>query len=835
MPDIPAPRPGPEGAAGPLALELLVHGVAGAAPEELLGDPRTVRVTGDSTAAVFRRTADADAEARPERYRGRPVPEVYCWSRLTSGNGARALWLLLLPFMVANLAHWARPPAPAGAVRAVRTYGVLVRITALTLTVLLIAAACEVSLDLFAWQCAGSEHCAASRPWLAVLSPERGGWWSQPGRRLALGALVPAGLTWLLWYLSNRTWSAYESQPPPPTTPEPDEAEDGAEGAAPALGRPGFWYGRRLVARLRAAHTAAGLLTVAAAVAVPVLRYDARAAATAPPPELGRAVQALLAAGALVVLRVVCRRGRTEARADHRLDRAVVTLLPGCALALLAVVLCYACWSRPGWASTGRLPGDFAFGALVLAQGGGVLALAAVAAHLHRRGSGGALRGLGGPAVAMLGCALGGVMTGGVAQWVGDWLGATGGPGSGTTASAPAAVSPGASAIASPGAVEVAGPPVLLSWQAAVLPPLLLVLLLAACWFGVRGARTVRRTAATVAAEYPGARPDRSRSRRIAGARAAAALTDSAPWFIGAVSTVTLLLGAGAVAGAWLSGQVPGEAARHAGPVLESAARAAQDAGSWLVGFGFVLFVTWGRRAYRDASARRTIGILWDVGTFWPRAAHPFAPPCYAERAVPDLTWRMTTWTARTGGRLVISGHSQGSVLAAAAVWQLPPQIRRRVALLTYGSPLARLYGRWFPAYFGPGPLTALHREVDCWRNLWRATDPIGGPVLPDVRGGVDRGVDRGPLADPVAYGRTPQYPLPAPVLGHSDYQADPSFAAERAALLARLLLTGPETAPETGPGPEAEPDQETEAEPERGPRLSKGTTAAEGPPRTAG
>ncbi len=122
-------------------------------------------------------------------------------------------------------------------------------------------------------------------------------------------------------------------------------------------------------------------------------------------------------------------------------------------------------------------------------------------------------------------------------------------------------------------------------------------------------------------------------------------------------------------------------------------------------------------------------------------------------------------------------------MLAAAAVWQLPPPARRRVALLTYGSPLARLYGRWFPAYFGPLPLAALHREVDCWRNLWRATDPIGGPALP----GAGQDVDRGPLADPLAYGRSARHPLPAPILGHSDYQADPAFAAERDALLARL------------------------------------------------
>lgn len=824
----------------PPALELRVHGVHGASPDELLGDPRTVRITGDSTAAVFRRARDADAEAHPERYAGRPVIEAYCWSRLTSGNGARALWLLLLPFMVVNLAHWARPAAPATGPepRAVRTYGLLVRVLALSLTLLLIAAACEVALDLLAWQCAGSGTCTGPRSRLGFLAP--GHWWGQPGRRLALGALVPAALTGLLWFLSNRTWSAYESQPPPTGTAAPAAGGDGA----PALGRPGFWYGRRIVARLRAAHTAAGLLTVAAAVAAPTARYDRRAGS--PVLEaLGWTVEGLLAAGAVAVAWVVCRRGRTEARPDHRLDRAAVTLLPGSALALLAAVLLYAGWSRPGWTSTGRLPGDFAFGVLMLGQGCCVLLLAAVAVHLYRLAPdpASALYGLGGPAIAMLACALGGVMSGGVAQRVADWLDGGTAPG------------PGGILLSVP---TPPAPPVLLSWQAAVLPPLLLVLALLAAWFAVRGARARRRLAAGVAAEYPGEPPDQDRSRRIAGARAAAALTDSAPWFVAAVSGITLVLGAGALAGAWISGRVPGEAARGAHPLLETAARAAQDAGSWLIGLGIAAFVAWGRRAYRDPAARRTVGVLWDVGTFWPRAAHPFAPPCYAERAVPDLTWRMTGWTGRTGGRLVISGHSQGSVLAAAAVWQLPPQVRSRVALLTYGSPLRRLYGRWFPAYFGPGPLGALHGELDCWRNLWRATDPIGGPVLTDPRDGAGPAgplgpadphgpaeppaaagsVDRGPLADPLAYGRSARHPLPAPILGHFDYQSDPAFAAERDALLARLA--GPaRRARSTAPGGPPAGRGGTPAPPAvPAPRVSRepaAPAAPEDPPETAG
>ncbi|MFF7877285.1 hypothetical protein ACIRQT_19915 [Streptomyces californicus] len=789
----PPPTPSPPSPSSPsarhtgTALELLVHGVGGTTPQEMLDDPRTVRVTGDATAAVYRRTEDVDGEKHPERYRDEPVAEAYCWSGLTSGNGSRALWLLLLPFMVVNLAHWMRPSA-VGRTRAVRLYGVLVRLLALSLTVLLTAAACEVALDLVAWQCAGIDACAERRSWLGFLSAHQGGWWSQPGRRLALAAAVPAVLVGLLWYLSNRTWSAYESQRPldgqdfdtgDPFGMEeahgPGAPESDAEGCPrptvpvrPALGRPGFWYGRRLVARLRAAHTAAGFLTVAAAVVGAAARYD-RGEGGPVPAFLGTAVEGGIAGCALITVAVVCRRGRSERTRDTRLDGALITCLPGSALALLALAVVHAAWSRPDWQSAGTLPGEAAFRLLSLGQGLLVVALAVVARGLYLRvpDPRTVLRGLGGPVVAMLACALGGVMTGGVAQRVADWLDGRGTPGMGHD-------------------TDIPGPPVVLSWQASVIPVLLILLLAPVVFLVVRTARRARRLGPVIEAEYAPEQPDEGRTRRIARIRATAALTDSAPWIVGVVSAATLLLGAGAVAGSWVSDEVPGRAADGRGPLLESLADAAQSTGSWLIGLGFILFVAGGRRAYKDASARRTIGILWDVGTFWPRAAHPFAPPCYAERAVPDLASRMSAWTATTPrGRLVISGHSQGSVLAASAVWQLPDATRRRIALLTYGSPLERLYGRWFPAYFGPEPLLGLHRSVRCWRNLWRATDPIGGPVR--ICADPDPGVDRGPLKDPQAYGRTTRLPLPEPILGHSDYQADPAFAEARADLLDAL------------------------------------------------
>ncbi|MGW5607658.1 hypothetical protein ACWEWI_16435 [Streptomyces sp. NPDC003753] len=738
------------------ALELLVHGVGGTTPEEMLGDPRTVRITGDETAAVYRRADDADAERRPGAHRDQPVPEAYVWCNLTSGNAARALWLLLLPFMVANLAHWMRPTT-IGRRRTVRLYGVIVRLVGLSLTVLLVAAACEVALDLVAWQCAGARACAGRHTWLGFLSPAVSGrgWWSRPGSRLALASLMPTALTCLLWYLSHRTWSAYESQQPISRDPGTDD-----ESHRLPLGRPGFWYGRRLVARLRAAHTAAGFLTVTAALGGSAARYDRRHGSVQLE-VLGWLLHLVFLGGAGVVLWVVCRRGRSENRLDKDLDPALVRWLPAGALALLVLTMVYAAWPRPGWRSSGRMPGEAAFGALTLAQGLLVIALGAVAHVLYRThpDTRTAMRGLAGPAVALLACALGGVMSGGVAQRVTDWLD---GPGH-----------------------ALAGPPALLTWQASTIPPLLLVLLLLAVRLAWRTWLLRRAETVAVEAEYPGESRDTARTLRIAHTRAMAALTDRAPLVVAVTSAMTLILGAAALAGAFATGDTPGGAARGSPPFVRAAAETCQALGSWLIGIGFLLFVAWGRRAYKDASARRTIGILWDVGTFWPRAAHPFAPPCYAERAVPDLTWRMATWTGSTGGRLVLSGHSQGSVLAAAAARQLGPSARRRVALLTYGSPLERLYGRWFPAYFGPAALSSLHREVDCWRNLYRLTDPIGGPIR--LPGDCGPQVDHPPLKDPLGYGRTAEHPLPAPILGHGDYQADPAFAEERERLLARL------------------------------------------------
>jgi hypothetical protein len=124
----------------------------------------------------------------------------------------------------------------------------------------------------------------------------------------------------------------------------------------------------------------------------------------------------------------------------------------------------------------------------------------------------------------------------------------------------------------------------------------------------------------------------------------------------------------------------------------------------------------WGRR-----DARRWLGVLWDVGTFWPRSFHPFAPPCYTERAVPDLQRRIR-YLHDGGERVLVVAYSQGSVLAAVALAQQPSG---EPILATFGSPLTKLYGWAFPAYINGAVLGRLQD----WRNFWYPTDYIGGPV----------------------------------------------------------------------------------------------------------
>jgi len=239
---------------------------------------------------------------------------------------------------------------------------------------------------------------------------------------------------------------------------------------------------------------------------------------------------------------------------------------------------------------------------------------------------------------------------------------------------------------------------------------------------------------------------------------------------------------------------------------------------AWLVGLL--------RSAYSDPSKRKTIGALWDVATFWPRAVHPFAPPCYADRAIPEVVDRLLLLMGPDGsgqalpgqreladryrltvpcGPVLLTGYSQGSIIAPAVAAQLPPDVLKRpdFALLTLACPARRLYGRAFPRYFGRQHLEELcnllsHHDRKYWRNAVRRSDYIGSwifsPPSP-VRTNEYLEAHLDQLCwDPVVLAPDAE-PTPPPVHRHSGCWPD-ARASEIASHLADQLRSPPPPSP---------------------------------------
>ncbi|WBC17871.1 hypothetical protein O7600_14075 [Micromonospora sp. WMMA1998] len=846
-------------------LELRVHGVSNTPPDQLLGlhgtpggdGPQPAQVAGGPVTGFYRSSA---------AQRDDPVTvEAYSWGRLTSGartrrDVERALWTLLLPFALANVALHARtgiPPDPDqerwGSRSGITAW--LIRLFCLSLTCTLVIAVTGVGVDLIGWQCVGRD-CLGQLPgpWEFLGNS----WWRQGTRALALGLLLPLLVVGAIGLVAWRTYQ-YEAQMPaeprhrqiaPEDGGQPVERPEPPEVPENPLQDPTFWNGEGQLRRAAVLHLCTGAVVAAAVPVAAVMIMD--------PPRGTRAVIAwstvtLFAAVVAIAVVAVGRPWLSRRQGATPLGRWSAAVA---GLTLLSLVGTFAllllpdgpagqplstyrppigCVAQPhlaGCRTDRSLPGyDTAVAWLVTYQ---VLLLVAIAAA-NRSGRrallgpvlGAVLLPLGttwierglpglppapdgvntwmlvGPVVALAvaglllprlrpavpaqplgaytdlawrGCApaviagFGWMMAvaycAGLLYWVSDRLDGQAEP------SGPSRVVP-------PLAVFWAG----LACVIGLLALLALLVRVAVLLHRLRRAEYGRLTAAGGLSAH-----DLRRCRDVSTYRALHRLVgEHAVRLVGCYATVSAALVTLCCAAA-LSGHRPSPLS-PAG--WQAAVHWAAERGDALLGWLPVMASALGLLIYRTDSVRRSVGVIWDVCTFWPRGAHPLAPPSYAERAVPELQTRVAGLLAlpphhpdRMDG-VILSGHSQGTVICAAVLLQLPRRWRRRTWFFSYGCQLTRLYGRVFPAYFGPERLRTLARALTwpgghvAWTNFWRDTDPLGWPVSAGQRDV--------PVADPEALHPSGGEVADPPIRSHSGYPEAVEFARERA-VVARLL-----------------------------------------------
>ncbi len=818
--------------------ELRVHGVSGSTGPVMLEHPAALQVAGDSTTMFYRRWTPAGCG-------GAGVPwrlEAYSWGGLTESPLASACWLLLAPFMLYNVAHFALPPQRAHRLLRVRpraaapargdmatdgdvaadgsgpggrapalllgrdaghaVAAALLRLLAFAATLQFTTAIVAILVSSAALQ-APNAHLPS---WLAWYT----GW--RAGGRVALALGAVALVLALLWLISVKTAHRYEART--------SRARPAVNQQWP-LTQTRFWKGSELVQRQRGLHLGGALAFTALIV-------------SRPGPHMGGGRLALLVLSTLVLALV------TVSLCLPLADRHNVTLAgratqvagaPGeqtrgalwSRLMLVCGALVFAgAFFTSGWPAEDRvshrtLPGFTNVCAfLLVVQVVLVAALALAGWRLARsappqdeatrpfaRGHLAAL-------FALLAVLLGGVFGALATLFATRVLGTP-------VPSGIAFRPPPANALQIPWPVYAfAAAPIGLAAG----------LIISAAWVGY----TWLKRAAAFAAPADGGSPVarfygghfghadaegfRATRTRIARAWATGLLVDQA-------AVVALWAALGMVAATAWAGIYAAVTSGHAaaGQQLHGFAAIESLIGLFLAG----LLVALLRQDYTNPARRKTIGAIWDVGTFWPRASHPLAPPCYAERAVPELVDRVRILTGTVpedpadpawqqiaahlrdagttdspglsvpAGPVLLTGYSQGSVIAPAVVAQLPEDTLRQTALLTLACPLRRLYGRAFPAYFGLEPRQTLARLLDSaeggppvppvppvsrWKNLVRRTDYIGSWVFADPEPGdpdpgqIQPGVDQ-PCWDPVSLSSDLD-PTPPPIHYHSGFWPDP-------------------------------------------------------------
>jgi hypothetical protein len=774
--------PADAGCAG--VTEVRVHGVGGTPPEAILGDLAPEQVSGDAIAGFYRssdhRASAGDRQACLDADRH---VEVYSWGGLTSRSKVRVLWLVLLPFLLGNLAGWMCSASTRKSAWRFRLHRLAAGLGGLALSVNAVLIAVMISADVFAYQTVRA-GLAAHQWWLAPLS------WhfiaGYPARQVMIGVLVPVLFVLALVGLASRTWR-YEAVPPPyrvDAKPKGKARMVTAAALKNGLADDEFWDGENSVRLITGVHVAVagGFLAI-------VLEVTTRALTAAPPHAIGLGwVAAGLGAAAVAVgagyigldaLSTPPADGTAgsptagTAVAEWLSGRVRYLLVPGIA-ALIAAGL-FAWLQRGGPVrQSADLPGMASVSGWTALAIVAIVAVALVSALAGLPGSKGTLAG-GSWVTLMLAFGLLNTLLLGAQIWVAHLVGPV-------TSDAADALSGTPGKIYLPYVITSGIP--LIVWAAVV----------AVLAFGVTdGVRWLlaRHLTDDTAGEY---RKQAAAFRDpLTGPREYWYWSGLTPFPPPADKTGDPGNGKNwekKIARAQFLGRAPHDATWLLWGIIAAQLATAlcvwqfriqppvviRNIGITIAGLVLPALMAFVYSAWNDPTRRRTIGVLWDVGTFWPRSYHPLSPPCYTERAVPELQRRMW-WLHDNEGQVLLVAHSQGAVLATAALVQ--PGCRPKddhPALITFGSPVCKLYSWGFPAYVGSELLIPLEPagtgRLNAWRNFYYPTDPIGGPVAPGLSAAGSDPVDT-EFLDPAecyyVYGQAPPS-----AQGHSGYWSDP-------------------------------------------------------------
>ena len=856
--------------------EIRVHGVGGSSPAAMLGRSDLIQVSGDEISGFYRST-ESD---------GGHTLEAYSWGGLTARSASRALWVLMLPFSLVNLAGWMIEPVREGGDltteksffatvdRAIcrlgrrlprRTSGGvekfqrwLVHLLGLAFTATYVQLAAYLAIDLFATQCGSNERCWRRLPVRSIFETT-----PEIGRRLVLGVAIPVALLLLFLFLARRSRLSYEAYRPQVTT---GAAEPSARSP---LEDPYIWdrvgY-QKVMASLHGSTCIGGLLWTLGGTAFGLSGSSNSIADMAM-----RAGVALVGASAFLVMWISVR----DASEDSGWRRVAQVLF--WAGWVLLLILVFAVWglqtegpveTSPWFSRAPLLLLTIAIGigfVLALSQvlrwiaecylhsDQFVVVLAALAVALFPRPS---VLAVAASALLLMNLAapstegrrtafvdLGLLVLVALGGWAAaHWLKQPAYLCFGIAVSAVAAAFlwlarrpdpgfrwAGCGAIGAFSAMMLLGIfsglilrvsrwlsedgfqivyPGFYDWALVGVTFTLIVVAFASVLYVLRvlvvdGIPWYRRTKERlIGAGYREeicVRP----SRKAASFRCVSIAVRSVDVLITLAGTVLFAAGLTGVV-KMVNQDVPfAEWFERPFPIVWSWVR---NLAAWLAISAVVGAYAVVRSGMRSETTRRKLAVVWDVASFFPRSFHPLAPPSYAARAVPEIQARIQE-AVKKDGRILLAGHSQGSVIATAVLASLPDEAAKKAALVTYGSPLGTFYRPFFPRAFPPemvqrvaaktGPGTSLW-----WANFHRLTDPVSTPAFrtgevghrrlsPEVvevlrgRGMAAREGDV-ELQDPWETTVSNFRPLP-PVRVHMGYESDPAWSGTVKAL-AELL-----------------------------------------------